>query len=469
MEFYGKLNWITGLPLVSTIEAYRRTLLTDALYSFDTDGRPRFNFVLCGRAKKNSKTSDLVLAALYRLLVWPSDRGNDCYILANDEGQAKDDLDLVKKLIVANLALERELHVNQKEILRKDGRGSLRILPARDAAGAHGKTYVFCGFDEIHGYRSHDLFEALAMDPTRPDAMMWVTSYASIRNAPGVPLHDFLQAGKRGDDPRMFFSWYSADFCTDPRLADADPERRANPSIASFGADYLVQQRKRLPAHKFRRLHLNLPGAPDGAAFDGDKVAAAIVPGRRRLSWSPLHRFNAFVDMSGGSSDDAVLAIAHHDEYRNVTVLDEIVSQTGGVPFNPRDAVSKFVRVLREWRLSRVTGDAYAGQTFRRDFTEHGIDYVVSSRTKSEIYDAFEPKLNAGEIELLNDGKLQEQLLTLVVRAGKIDHQPGDHDDHANAACGAVVISTSRPKAVAHFGGLSWKPRVPWETTNAYR
>jgi phage terminase large subunit-like protein len=142
MEFYGKLNWITGLPLVSTIEAYRRTLLTDALYSFDTDGRPRFNFVLCGRAKKNSKTSDLVLAALYRLLVWPSDRGNDCYILANDEGQAKDDLDLVKKLIVANLALERELHVNQKEILRKDGRGSLRILPARDAAGAHGKTYV---------------------------------------------------------------------------------------------------------------------------------------------------------------------------------------------------------------------------------------------------------------------------------------------------------------------------------------
>jgi hypothetical protein len=454
MEFFAKLNWITGVPLVSTIESYRQTILTDALYSFDTDGRPRFNFVLCGRAKKNSKTSDLVLAALYRFLVWPSDRGNDCYILANDEGQARDDLDLAKKLIVANPTLEREVTVLNKEVIRKDGKGSLRILPARDASGAHGKTYVFCGFDEIHGYRSHDLFEALAPDPTRPDAIVWITSYASIRNAPGVPLFDFLQAGKRGDDPRMFFSWYAGDYTTDVSLADADPERRANPSIASFGADYLVQQRRRLPAHKFRRLHLNLPGAPDGAAFDGDSVAAAIVTGRRRLAWEAGRHYQAFVDMSGGSSDDAVLAISHHDPFRNVAVLDELVSQTGGVPFNPRDAVNKFVAVLRLWNVSRVTGDAYAGQTFRHDFSERGIEYVVSSKTKAEIYDDFEPKLNAGEVELLDDGKLQEQLLTLVVRGGKIDHQPGDHDDLANAACGSIVIATSKPRAELHYSGV---------------
>ena len=43
----------------------------------------------------------------------------------------------------------------------------MQILPARDIAGAHGKTYSFIGFDEIHGYRNHDLFEALAPDPTR--------------------------------------------------------------------------------------------------------------------------------------------------------------------------------------------------------------------------------------------------------------------------------------------------------------
>jgi hypothetical protein len=60
--------------------------------------------------------------------------------------------------------------------------------------------------------------------------------------------------------------------------------------------------------------------------------------------------------------------------------------------------------------------------------------------TKTELYEAFEPPLNAGEIELPDIPKLQEQLLTLVIRGAHIDHQPGDHDDWPNACCGAVYL-----------------------------
>jgi hypothetical protein len=35
-------------------------------------------------------------------------------------------------------------------------------------------------------------------------------------------------------------------------------------------------------------------------------------------------------------------------------------------------------------------------------------------------------------------------LLTLVIRGSKIDHQPGDHDDYANAAAGALVLASAR-------------------------
>jgi hypothetical protein len=442
-EFFGRLKWLDGRPLMETIEPYRRTIFEQVLYTFDADGNPQFNLALCGRAKKNWKTSDLVLAALYRFLAWPSDKGNDCFILANDEGQAADDLTLAKKLIQANPVLAREVTVAKKEIVRNDGRGTLKILPAGDVAGQHGKTYLFCGFDEIHPYRSHDLFEALAPDPSRQDALNWITSYAGIRHAPGIPLYDFLQTGLRGDDPRMFFSWYAADFTTDATLAEAAPLAKANPSMASWGNDhYLDQQRTRLPTHKFRRLHLNLPGAPDAAAFDGDAVMAAIVTGRKRLGRELGRVYFAFVDMSGGSNDDATLGIAHYDATRKIYVLDVIMCQAGKAPFNPRDAVRKFSAALRDYGLTTVSGDDYAGDTFKRDFEIEGITFIAIKMSKSEIYEAFEPKLNAGEVELLDDPKLQEQLMTLVYRGGKIDHQTGDHDDFANAACGAIWLTT---------------------------
>jgi hypothetical protein len=97
--------------------------------------------------------------------------------LANDEGQAADDLDLAKKLVTANPIISREVDQRAKEIIRKDGRARMQILPARDIAGAHGKTYSFVGFDEIHAYRSHGLFEALAPDPTRQDTLTWASIF----------------------------------------------------------------------------------------------------------------------------------------------------------------------------------------------------------------------------------------------------------------------------------------------------
>jgi hypothetical protein len=445
LAFFARLKWLDGRPLLDTIEEYRRRVFEDALFSFDDDGRPSFDRALIGRAKKNNKTTDLCLAGLYKFLMWPSAHGSDSYILANDESQASDDLSLIKKLIVANDVLASEVAVQAKEIRRRDGKGTLRVLPAGDALGAHGKTFIFCGFDEIHGYKNYDILEAMSPDPSRHDVMTWITSYSPLRAAPGVPLFDLMQLGKRGDDARMFFSWYSASFTTDPDVPDdATPEQRANPSMSSWGNDdYLKQQRRRLPSHRYRRLHLNEAGAPDGAALDADAILAAVVEGRKRLppprEEYPLPRYHAFVDMSGGSCDDACLAIAYRDRDSGKAVLASLMNQGPRPPFNPRDAVKKFAGELKAFGLRTVTGDAYAGETFRRDFLDHGIDYRCVDRTKSEIYEQFEVALNANAVELLDLPKLQDELMGLVWRGSKIDHERDAHDDWANAACGALI------------------------------
>jgi len=186
------------------------------------------------------------------------------------------------------------------------------------------------------------------------------------------------------------------------------------------------------------------------------------VKGRRRLTRADGGSYFAFTDMSGGSSDDATLSIAHYDPETKRTVQDVLMSQVGAPPFNPRDAIRRFAAEIKAWGLARVTGDAYAGQTFRRDFEDLGIAYTVSLRTKSEIYEAFEPKLNAGEVELLDHPKLTEQLLTLVLKNGKIDHLPGDHDDWANATCGAISLAAAQPLKVPFTAPIIGWQRTGW-------
>lgn len=444
IEFFRALRWINKKPLLDVVEPYRQKIFEQALFCFDDLCRLVYNLVLTGRAKKNWKSADLILAALYRLVAWVSEGGNQCYILASDLGQAADDLALAKKIVKANPSLGDALKVKLNTIERKDGAGFLEILPAQDVAGSHGKTYLFAGFDEIHTYRNWDLLEAMALDPSRPEALQWITSYASLFDRPSAPLHDLLQIGWRGDDPRMFFDWHSATRCTDAACDNLSPEEKANPSRQSWkDQNYLAQQRKRLPFFKYRRLHLNLGGQPEGSALNAEKIEAAIERGVTVRPPVAGIEYRGFVDLSGGSSDDACLGIAHREggTEDGRAVLDLVMNQGGGVPFNPRDAVFRFVATLKTYGIFSVMGDAYAGLTFVQDFEKEGIAYTLAPIPKSKIYEALEPRLNGEQVVLLDYPTMESQFLGLVWRSSKIDHMAGEHDDYANAAAGAVYCA----------------------------
>jgi hypothetical protein len=68
LDFLRLVHWLDGTPILPRIEAYRRRILTDVLDTPDDAGGLRYNLALLGRAKKNAKSLDLVLAALFAWL-----------------------------------------------------------------------------------------------------------------------------------------------------------------------------------------------------------------------------------------------------------------------------------------------------------------------------------------------------------------------------------------------------------------
>jgi hypothetical protein len=255
-------------------------------------------------------------------------------------------------------------------------------------------------------------------------------------------LYDLLTQAKQGADPRLFLSWYSAGFCSDPNFANLPtPEERANPSLAKFTPGYLAQQQRRLPSARYRRLHLNLGGSPEGAAYAASVILDLIPRGISRRPPQPGMQYVGFVDMSGGSNDDSSVAIAHRDDINNLGVLDLVDTQGGAPPFNPLQAAHRFIRIVTKYGITQVFGDRYSGLTYAYLFAEAGIEYVVSALTASELYEALEPALNSRQVTLLDQPELESQLCGLVWRGGKIDHHPSEHDDLANSAAGALLLA----------------------------
>ncbi len=468
LTFFSWLRWLDQNPLPDALPPHVLHHLSEALSG-------RFDRVLYGSGKKNFKSTFIVLGMLYRFLATPvPPQGVDSFIIANDEQQAGDDLKLLKRIIAVNPVLKRELVVRKKEIERRDGAGLLSVLPGQDTIGMHGKSSHTNAYDECHGWRDYSVLEGMARDPSRPDMMELFASYAPMVSRSGIPLHDLIEAGKRGDDERFYFAWYSSSFTSNPDFAgdDIEPWRRANPSPI-VTERYIEQQRRRLPSHKFRRLHLNEGGQPDGAFLDATTVLDSVVSGRKRLPQREGVRHRAFVDMSGGSNDSAALAVAHFDENTGRAVLDLCETQSGRPPFDPTSAVRKFASLLNEYELYSVVGDRFGGETFKVAFTEFGVTYRPSTKTKSMLYESVEPLFNAGQIELLDQPELIEEFLGLTWRGQKVDHLAGEHDDRCNAASGAIdlVFRSGRSSGIDFenvvIAGELKSASEPWELDRA--
>jgi hypothetical protein len=88
------------------------------------------------------------------------------------------------------------------------------------------------------------------------------------------------------------------------------------------------------------------------------------------------------VDPSGGSNDAMTLAIAHKEG--NTVILDMVRERRP--PFSPEAVVEEFANELKNYRITTVAGDRYAGEWPRERFRLHGVNYEVADKSKSELY-----------------------------------------------------------------------------------
>jgi hypothetical protein len=219
------------------------------------------------------------------------------------------------------------------------------------------------------------------------------------------------------------------------------PTRVMNPSVPQ---DFVDAEYDRDPASA---------AAEYGAEFRSDiaefvslaAIEACTPDGLFEIAPLSSLRYTAVVDPSGGSSDSFTLAITHR-EPDGVIVLDCI--RETRAPFAPETVVEDFARTLAAYRVTKVTGDRYAGEWPREQFRKRNISYEPSERVKRDIYRDMLPLLNSKRVQLLDNKRLITQLAGLerrTARGGKdsIDHAPGRHDDVANAVAGALVIAST--------------------------
>ena len=87
-------------------------------------------------------------------------------------------------------------------------------------------------------------------------------------------------------------------------------------------------------------------------------MESCIKSGVHERPHDPQHRYVAFVDPSGGSSDAMTLAIAHKEG--EMEILDAIRERRP--PVSPEALVEEHASLIRSNRCSTVYGDKYAGE-----------------------------------------------------------------------------------------------------------
>jgi hypothetical protein len=391
-------------------------------------------WLVCGRRAGKSETTAFLaiyLACFKRYALSPGEKAVGM-LLAADRRQARVIMRYVSAMLhsVPELAALIVGETQQSVTLSS---GIIIEVHTSNFRSVRGYTLAFVICDEIAFWKAEDSAnpDSEVLDALRP-ALGTTGGMLIALSSPYAERGELWNAYKQhyGQDGSDVLVWKAATRVMNPTYPEKTIERayKRDPVAADteFGAN-------------FRR---------DVVALFSPQAIDACTSAETQRTPRAGVTYRAFVDPAGGSGkDEMTLALAHSEDGREVLDFVTFVKP----PFEPKEVVKEFCEVLRSYRVRAVTGDRYAGEWPRERFREHGIDYLIADKTKSEIYKALLPLVNDKRADLLNDPKMLAQLGTLERKVGRsgrdtIDHSPGGHDDLVNSAAGALVCANNAPQ-----------------------
>lgn len=439
--------YLKGLSGLSIEDEKDRALFKDCTGLEDPPReRARESFVICGRRSGKSYMSAVIAAYLASFRDWkpylsPGERGW-IFVIAVDKPQAGIIKAYISGVFHRVKCLKGLIAKETQETIELRNGISIAVKTA-SFRSIRGYTILAAILEELSFYRAEDSANPdkeilAAVRPalaTIPDSLLLGISTPYSRS--GVLWEQFKNNYGKPGGPLI---WKA-------------PTRTMNPTIDKRLIDNALKEDPQAA-----RAEWEAEWREDIEAFiTQELVDAVMIPGRFELPKIEWADYYGFIDPSGGRQDSFTLGIAHKDEGGHV-ILD--VLRERRPPFQPKTVVSEFSETLKNFGISEVEADRYAGEWVGEAFREYGISVKPAPMTASELYLNFLPLVSNGTVELLDSKRLLAQLTGLERRArsgGKdlITHYAGGHDDLANAAAGACVMASEIGESGKAYIGVS--------------
>ena len=328
-------------------------------------------FIIGRRGGKDRAMSVLVtyLAACcdYRDVLAPGERGL-VLCLSADQRQGRITLDHIaanfeQSPILAQLVTSRTadaLELSNRVIVEVRA-VSYRRLRGITAVAIVASEVAFWHDDETSSNPAEEILAAVrpALSTTNGPLLMISTPYRKA----GV-LWDIFDRhfGAKGLPSILVARGTTRDF--NPTFPQAVIDRALERDAALNSAEYLVEWRSDLEAFVSREV---VKGCVDAGVYE-------------RLPVNHTQYF-AFVDPAGGSGTDSMTLAVSHRERNGMVVLDAL--REWRPPFNPNDVICEASELLKSYRITKITGDHYAGEWSASHFARPAVPTRSASGTKS--------------------------------------------------------------------------------------